>query len=80
MLKDIRRSLKKFALAATAAFAISIFASSAAANVLIGLEGGAVLSCGSSAGNYIINSSGTDYLHGGLWQFLADWMCAENGY
>ena len=80
MLQNFRHSLKKLALTAAVVFAISVFATSAGANVLIPQEGGSTLSCGSSAGNYIINSSGTDYLHGGVWQFIADWLCEEAGY
>jgi hypothetical protein len=73
MLQNFRHSLKKLALVATAAFAISVFASSASANALYDLGDGLTLSCGSSAGNYIIY--GSDYLHGGVWQFIADMMC-----
>jgi len=77
MFKVLRNSAKKFLLTGAIAVVISAAAASASANELIDLGYGLVLSCGSSAGNYIIDTGAGDYLHGGFWQWIADSMCSQ---
>ena len=77
MFKVLRNSAKKLLLTGAIAVVISAAATSASANQLTQLGYGLVLSCGSSAGNYIIDTAAGDYLHGGFWQWVADSMCAQ---
>lgn len=72
MFKILRNSAKKFLLTGAIVVALSAAAS---ANTLTNLGGGLILSCGSSAGNYIINTNTGDYMHGGFWQWIADSAC-----
>ncbi len=76
MFKVLRNSVRKFLLTGAIAVVISAAAASAGANSLTPIPNSSlVLSCGSSAGNYIIDTATGDYLHGGVWQFIADMMC-----
>ena len=75
MFKVLRNSVKKFLVTGALAVIISAAAASVSANTLTQLGGGLVLSCGSSAGNYIINTNTGDYMHGGFWQWIADSAC-----
>ena len=75
MFKALRNSAKKLLVTGAIAIAISAGATAASANTLTQIGGGLILSCGSSAGNYIINTNTGDYMHGGVWQFIADLGC-----
>ena len=77
MFKILRNSAKKLLLTGAVTVLVSAAATSVYANRLIDLGGGYVLSCGSSAGNYIIDNNNGDYLHGGIWQWVADTWCAN---
>ncbi|HVG10425.1 MAG TPA: hypothetical protein VNM67_22155 [Thermoanaerobaculia bacterium] len=79
MIKSIK--LRKLAFIVALAFAAYAFPNSAAASERSStyIGGGLTLSCGSSAGNFFwsCNDGICDYMHGGLWQFYADFACGD---
>jgi hypothetical protein len=79
MIKSIK--LRKLAFVVALAFAAYAFPNSAVASERSSthIGGGLILSCGSSAGNFFwtCNDGVCDYMHGGLWQFYADFACGD---